>query len=138
MAGQHEIKGVDNHRVRKDGSISIVCHGVKMILARESIGWSHVSARGDCPDDIKVLKNKGPLSLSSRELARIFEIGQVFMISEDRDRVSGPLQILFPFSKGEDNGKEFLIIDIVVALGQGEGLRKISAGMKIPSCIRLH
>ena len=31
VAGQREVKGVDNHGVRKDGSSSIVCHGVKMI-----------------------------------------------------------------------------------------------------------
>ena len=91
VAGQCEIKGVDNHRVRKDRSISVVCRGVEMILAKESVGRSHASARGDCPNDIKVLKKKGPASLSSREFARVFEVGQVFMISEDRDRVSGPL-----------------------------------------------
>ena len=97
-----------------------------------------MSTRGDCPDDIKILKKKGPLSLSSREFTRIFEIGQVFMISEDGDRVRGPLQILLPLGKGEDNSKEFLVIDAIVALGQREGFRKISAGMKIPCCIGLH
>ena len=138
LVGQYEVKGVDNHGVRKDGSSSIVCHGVKMIPSRESISRSHVSARGDFPDDIKILKKKGPLSLPLREFTRIFEIGQVFMISEDRDRVRGPLQILLPLGKGKDNGKEFPIIDVVVVLGQREGFRKISTGMKIPCCIELH
>ena len=138
VAGQCKVKGVDNHGVRKDGSSSIVHHGVKMIPSRKGVTQSHMSSRSDFPNDIEVLKKKGPASLLLRELARIFEVGQVLMISEDRDRVRGPLQILFPFGKGKDNGKEFLVIDVVVVLGQREGLRKISAGMKIPCCIGLH
>ena len=97
-----------------------------------------MSSRSDFPDDIKVLKKKGPSSFPSREFTRVLEIGQVFMISEDRDRVRSPLQILFPFSKSKDNSKEFPIIDVVVALSQREGLGKVSAGMKISSHIRLH
>ena len=62
-----------------------------MISPRECIGRSHVSSRGDFPDNIKVLKKKRPASLSSREFARVFEIGQVLMIGKDRDRVRSPL-----------------------------------------------
>ena len=117
MASQCEVKGVDDHGVRKDGSGSIVLHSVKMIPLRETVSRSHMSSRSNLPDDIKVLKKKGPLSLLSREFMRVLEIGQVFMISEDGDRMRSPLQILFPFSKSEDNSKEFLIIDVIVALG---------------------
>ena len=74
-----------------------------------------MSARGDFPDEIKVLKKKRPVSLSSREFARVFEIRQILMIGEDRDRVRSPLQVLFPFNKGEDNSKELLIIYVVVS-----------------------
>ena len=94
--------------------------------------------RGDFPDEIKVPKKKGPASLLSREFVRVFEIGQVLMISEDGDGVRSPLQVLFPFSKSEDNHKEFPIIDVIVTLGQGEGLGKVSAGVKVSCCIRLH
>ena len=94
--------------------------------------------RGDFPDEIKVLKKKGPASLPLREFATVFQVGQVLMISEDRDRVRSPLQILFPLSKSEDNSKEFLIIDVVVTLSQGEGFGKISARVKVPCCVRLH
>ena len=62
-----------------------------MIPLRESISRSHVSSRGDSPDDIKVLKKKGPVSLSLREFVRVFEIGQVLMIGEDRNRVGSSL-----------------------------------------------
>ena len=44
------------------------------------------------------------------------------MIGEDGDGVRSPLQVLFPFHKSKDYGEELSIIDIVVVLGQGEGL----------------
>ena len=91
MAGQCEVKGVNDHGVGKDGRISIVFSGVEVIPPRESISRSHVSSRGDLPDKIKVLKKKGPVSLPSREFARVFEIRQVLMIGEDRDSVRSPL-----------------------------------------------
>ena len=91
MAGKCEVKGVDDHGVWKDGSISVVFSGIEVIPPRESISRSHVSSRGDFPDEIKVLKKKGPASLLVREFARVFEIGQVLMIGEDRDRVRSPL-----------------------------------------------
>ena len=138
MSGKHEVKGINDHGVQKDGSMSIVISGIEVIPPRESISRSHVSARGDFPDEIKVLEKEGPASLSSRELARVLEIGQVLMISEDRDRVRSPLQVLFPFSKSKDNSKEFPIIDVVVSLGQRESFGKISTGVKVSCCIRLH
>ena len=60
------------------------------------------------------------------------------MIGGDRDRVRSPLQVLFPLSKSEDNSKELPIIDVIVALSQREGLGKVSAGVKVSCCIRLH
>ena len=138
MVGQCEVKGVDDHGVGKDGGIGIILSDVEMVSPRECISRSHVSSRGDLPDDIKVLKKKGPASLSLREFARVFEIGQVLMIGEDRDRVRSSLEVLFPLSKSKDNSKEFPIIDVIVALGQREGLGKVSAGVKVSCRIRLH
>ena len=58
--------------IRKDGSIGIVLSGIEVILPRKSISRSHVHSRGNFPDEIKVLKKKGPASLSSREFAQVF------------------------------------------------------------------
>ena len=60
------------------------------------------------------------------------------MISEDRDGVRSSLQVLFPFNKGEDNSKEFAIVDVIVSFGRREGLGKVSAGVKVSCFIRLH
>ena len=75
MLGECEIKRVDDHGFGQDGSISIVPSGVEVISPGESISRSHVSPRGDFPDEIKVLKKEGPASLSSGEFARVLEIG---------------------------------------------------------------
>ena len=124
MVGQREVKRVDDHGVGEDGSISIILSGIKVISPRESISRPHVSARGDFPGKIKVLKEKGPANLSSREFVRVLEIGQVLVVSEDRDRVRSSLQVLLPFHKSEDDSKKFAVVDVVVALSQREGFRK--------------
>ena len=58
-----------------------------MILSRKSISGSHLCPRSDLPDDVKILEKEGPASLVTREFVRILEVGQVLMISEDRDRM---------------------------------------------------
>ena len=138
VASQGEIKGVDNHGVREDGSIGIILGSIKVIFSRKSIGWSHLCTRGNLPDNIKVLDEEGPMSLLAREFVRIFQVGQVLVVGEDRNGMGSPLQILFPFCKDEDDSKEFLIIDVIISFSNGEGLGKVSAGMKISSNIRLH
>ena len=75
VTGEREIKRVDDHGFRQDGSVSVVPRGVQVISPRESISGSHVSSRGYFPDEIKVLKKEGPVSLSTREFTRILEIG---------------------------------------------------------------
>ena len=44
------------------------------------------------------------------------------MICDNRDRVWGSLKVMFPFGKGEDDGEEFSIIDVIVPFGKREGL----------------
>ena len=74
----------------------------------------------------------------TRELARILEVGQVLMVSEDGDRMWGALQVLFPFTQSKDDGEKLSIIDIIVLFHCREGLGEVHAGMKIPSGVRLH
>ena len=60
------------------------------------------------------------------------------MVSEDRNRVSGSLEVLFPFRQRKDDREEFTIIDIIVSFGQGEGLGEISSRMKVSGGVGLH
>ena len=67
---------------------------------RESICESHLHARGDPPDNVEVLEEEGPVSLLTREFVGVFEVGQIFVVSENEDGMDGALQILLPFCQG--------------------------------------
>ena len=73
-----------------------------------------------------------------REFVRIFKIRQILMVSENRDRMGGALQILFPFSQGKDDSKKFPIIDVIVLLCSGEGFGEVSTRVEVARGIRLH
>ena len=57
----------------------------------------HFGSWGDLPSQVKVLKEGGPSGLSSRLLLRLLDIGEVFVVSDDGDRMCGSLEILAPF-----------------------------------------
>ena len=57
------------------------------------------------------------MSLASRQFAGVFDVGEVFVVGDDGDRMGSSLDILFPFFQCEDYGEEFTIIDVVVSLG---------------------
>ena len=84
---ESEVEGIDDQRVREDGSVCVINSGIQVILSREGISGSHLRPRGNLPDNVKILEKEGPMSLVTREFARILEVGQVLMISEDRDRM---------------------------------------------------
>ena len=87
MTRESEVEGIDDQRVREDGSVCVIGSGIQVILLREGISGSHLHPRGNLPDNVKILEKEGPTSLATREFARILEVGQVLMISEDGDRM---------------------------------------------------
>ena len=44
------------------------------------------------------------------------------MIHDNGDGVWGPLKVMFPFGKGEDDGEEFSVVDVIVLFGKRKGL----------------
>ena len=138
VTGECEVKGVDDHGFRQDGSVCVVSCGVKVIPPGESISGSHVSPRGDLPDEIKVLKKERPASLSMRKFTRVLEIGEILVVGEDRDGVRSSLQVLLPLDESKDDSEELSIIYVVVAFCGGEDLGEVSTGVKVSCFIRLH
>jgi hypothetical protein len=57
------------------------------------------------------------------------EIKEVLMICEYDDRVRIPFKIMPPCFQGTDDGKEFMIVNLIISFGGVKGLRKISAGV---------
>ena len=82
-----EVEGIDDHRVWEDRSVCIVGSGIQVILSRKGVGRSHLCSWSNLPDDVKILEKEGPASLATREFAQVLEVGQVLMVSEDRDRM---------------------------------------------------
>ena len=126
-----EVKGIDDHRIWEDGSVCIVGSGIQVILSRKGISRSHLCSWGNLPDNVKILEKEGPASLATREFVWILEVGQVLMISEDRDRMWGALQVLFPFAQSKDDSKKLLIIDVIVAFRCREGLGEVCTGVEV-------
>ena len=91
MAREGEIESIDDHWIRDDGGIDVVSRGIQVILSRESIHRSHLHSRGHFPDNVEILEKEGPVSLSTREFTRIFQIRQVPMVGENRDWMGGAL-----------------------------------------------
>ena len=60
------------------------------------------------------------------------------MISDDGDKVRGSLKIVLPFREGEDDSKEFSVVNVVVVLSEREGLRKVGTGMRVTIDVFLH
>ena len=100
-------------------------------MAREGVGWGHLSTREDFPNYIKVLKEKGPASLALRRFMRVLYIGEVFVVSNDGDQMGGSLNVLFPFFQCKDYGKKFAIIDVIVAFSGDKCLGEIGAWMGV-------
>ena len=48
------------------------------------------------------------------------------------------MEVMAPMIQGMNNGKEFLIIDVIVLFCRGERLREIRTGMKISVIVFLH
>ena len=74
MAGEDKVEGVNNNRLGKNGDVDIVPGSVKMVLARQSIGRSHMLAWGNRPNNVKVLKEERPMGLPVRKFSRVLEI----------------------------------------------------------------
>ena len=54
------------------------------------------------------------------------------MVGEDRDRMWGALQVLFPFTQSQDDGEKLSIIDVIVVFHCRDGLGEVCTGVKIP------
>lgn len=61
----------------------VVKGSVNKVFLRQGIGWGHLGSWGNLPDDINILEEKSPSGLAARGFSRVFDIEQVFVVSED-------------------------------------------------------
>ena len=56
------------------------------------------------------------------EFAGLSEVGEVLVISEDKDRGGGSEEVMLPGIKGMRDTEEFSVIDVIILFGQPERL----------------
>ena len=73
-----------------------------------------------------------------RKFVRIFDVEEIFMIGDNRDRVGGSLHVMFPFRESKDNSKKFPVIDIIVMFCWQKGFGEVDARVEISIGVLLH
>ena len=89
----------------------------------ESIQFCAEMTRAEPDDKVELGKVLGPLHLSLGQYLGSREILKVFMICNNVDGVGRTFQIVSPNLKGFEDGKQFLVICVVVQLRRSESAR---------------
>ena len=84
---ESEVQGVDNHWFGNNRAVDIIRRGINEVVMRLGVSGGHLGTREDSPNYIKVLEEEGPVSLASRQFAGVFDIGEVFVVGDDGNRV---------------------------------------------------
>ena len=121
-----KVESIDNDRVRENGDVGIVEGGVLGIFARESVCRAHTRTQDDHPFNVKVLEKESPMSLTTGEFTRVFYMRKIFVVGNNGNGKRGALKIMFPLRKSKNNCKEFMVVNIIVAFGEGERFREVS------------
>ena len=66
---------------------------------------AHLSTRSDYPFDVEVLQEEGPSCLLMRKFSGVFDVEEIFVISDDRDGKRNSLKIVFPLVESKDDCK---------------------------------
>ena len=87
MTSKSEIQSIDNNWFGDNGGVNIIQGSINGIVVRQSVSRGHLGTREDLPDDVKALEEEGPASLASRQFTRVFDVEEVFVVSDDGDGV---------------------------------------------------
>ena len=124
-----KVESIYDDGVGNNGGVGVVEGGVLGIFARESICKAHTRTQGDHLFNVKVLEKESPSSLMMEEFTRVLYIRKIFVVGNDENRERGALKIMFPLRESKNDYKEFAVVNIIVAFGEGECFRKISTRM---------
>ena len=60
------------------------------------------------------------------------------MIGDDGDSKRSSLEVVFPLSESKDDHKQFSVVNVIVAFGEGECFGEVGTGVKVTIDILLH
>ena len=81
--------------------------------------------------EVEVGEVNEPTRLVAVKRLGLAEIGKIFVVGEDLHREWGTMKVVTPRLQGANDGKEFTIVDIVIAFGGREGLREVRARVPV-------
>ena len=116
----------------------VVEDGILGIFAREGVSRAHLSTGSDNPFNMEVLQEEGPTCLSAREFMGIFDVEEIFVISDDGDSKRSSLEVVFPLGESKNDCKQFSVINIIVSFDEGEHFGEVGTGIKVTIDILLH
>ena len=109
-----------------DGSIvAIPPFGVDVPASSERVGFGAQTPRAEADDEIELGEVLGPTGLTTGEDLSGGEVLQVLVVRNHVDRSTGTFKKVSPDTEGIEDGKEFLLMSIVVEFRSTE-----SAGME--------
>ena len=69
--------------------------------------------------------------MTAIEILGLTEVHQVLVVSKDLDGERRTMEVVSPRFQGTDDGKEFLVINVVVSFSRDEQLREIRTRMPV-------
>ena len=93
--------------------------------ARQGVWSTEILARYVLKGEIEFRQVEQPSGLLVIQIARLVEVGQVLVISKDLDCGGGAKKVVAPGIQHSHDGKQFPVIDVIVALGGAKCLGQI-------------
>ena len=131
--GEGGVNEIDKEGWRKEGDVGVVgvIRGEEVRSAGEGVGSSKKFAGNMDHLQVEVGEVDEPARLSAVERLGLAEISKVLVVGEDLHGERGAVEIVTPRFQGANNSEQFPVVNIVVAFGGGEGLRKVRTGVPI-------
>ena len=106
-------------------------------MAGEGIRTSKEAAQDMDDLEVKICKVKQLPGLAAVEVLGLMEVHQILVVSEDLNGKGRSVKVVPSGLQGMDDGKELLVIDIIVLFCRDEQLGEVGAEMPITIGISL-
>ena len=103
--------------------VPIPLSGIDVPASSECIWFCPKASRAEVDDEVELGEELGPAGLVTSQDLRSGEVLKVFVVSDNIDRGTRPLQVMSPVAEGLVDGKELLIVGVIVEFRSGEGMR---------------
>ena len=90
-------------------------------MVGESVGFGSELAGTEVNHKVEGREVFGPVGLSVHKHFHHGKVFKVLVISDDVDAMLGSLKVMMPDFEAFEDGKEFFVVGVIVALSIGEG-----------------